>query len=149
MPGGKFQLKSGRPHRVKITGTVLSEEPVRAIEVVVNGSVCRTIDLLQKRNGDGAFEAEFRDSVLLDGTGWVALRCWEKQGGGRVRFAHTAPSWFDDASVPLRPQRSEVTWLVDRMKRQIESNTGVLPAEAVAEYQQALATYQDIEKQAR
>ena len=68
---------------------------------------------------------------------------------GRLRFAHTAPSWFDDPLSPLRPRREEVTWLVDRMKEQIKSNTGVLPAAAVAEYEQALAAYQAIEKMAR
>jgi len=149
VPGGKFQLQPGRQRRIKITGTVSSEEPVRSVEIVVNGVVCRTIALSPKHNRDGAFEAGFKDSVAFDGTGWVAVRCWEAREKGRIRFAHTAPSWFDDASAPLRPRKEEVAWLIDRMKVQIESNSGVLPAQAVAEYQQALAAYQNIEKQAR
>ena len=149
VPGGKFQLKPGRSRRVKITGSVLSEAPVAGVEIIVNGDVRQTLPLSSQRNREGAFEARFNDSVELDGTSWVAVRCWEAREGGRLRFAHTAPSWFDDAASPLRPRRAEVTWLVDLMKKQIESNTGVLPAEAVAEYQQALAAYQDIAKKAR
>ena len=149
VPGGKFQLKSGKPRQIKITGTVFSEAPVSGIEIVVNGEVRRTISLTPRQNRAGAFEAAFKDSVALDGTSWVALRCWEARDAGRLRFAHTAPSWFDDPLSPLRPRREEVTWLVDRMKEQIKSNTGVLPAAAVAEYEQALAAYQAIEKMAR
>jgi len=149
VPGGKFQMKPGKPRQVKITGTVVSETPVSAIEAVVNGEVRRTISLQPIQNRAGAFEASFKDSLELDGTGWVALRCWETRDDGRSRFAHTAPSWFDDATAPLRPHREEVTWLVERMKRQIESNTGVLPPAAVAEYEQALSVYQAIEKNAQ
>lgn len=149
VPGGKFQLKPGRSRRVKITGSVLSESPVAGVEIIVNGEVRQILPLSSQRNREGAFEARFNDSVELDGTSWVAVRCWETREGGRLRFAHTAPSWFDDAASPLRPRRAEVTWLVDLMKKQIESNTGVLPADAVAEYQQALAAYQDIAKKAR
>ena len=149
VPGGIFQLTPGRSRRVKISGTVLSEEPVQSVEVLVNGKVRQTIALKAKRNREGAYEARFKVSEEVSGTSWVALRCWEDRAGGRVRFAHTAPSWFDDATAPLRPQREEVTWLVERMKQQIKSNTGVLSPEAVAEYQQAMERYQAIEKTAR
>ena len=149
VPGGKFTLPPGRSRSVKITGTVVSEQPVKSLEVLVNGAQVQTIPLKPKRNRDGAYEARFKTSVELAGTSWVALRCWEERDGGRVRFAHTAPSWFDDATAPLRPRRAEVSWLVERMRQQIQFSTGVLSPEAVAEYQQALERYQAIEKTAR
>jgi hypothetical protein len=149
VPGEKFQLKPGQSRRVKITGTVISETQVSSLEIIVNGEVRRTLPVLSKRNRDGALVARFKDTVELTGTSWVAVRCRELGNEGRVRFAHTAPTWFDDTSLPLRPRREEVKWLVERMKKQIESNTGVLPPEAVAEYQEALAIYQKIEKLAR
>lgn len=149
VPGGKFPLQPGKSRRLKITGKVFSEELVSAIEVVVNGEVRRTISLKPSRNRAGAFEAAFQASAELDGTSWVALRCWESRDGGRIRFAHTAPSWFDDVAAPLRPRQAEATWLVDRMKQEIKRNTGVLSPEVVAEYQQALVSYQEIEKQAQ
>ena len=149
VPGGKFTLPPGRSRSVKITGTVVSEQPVKSLEVLVNGAQVQTIPLKPKRNRDGAYETRFKTSVELAGTSWVALRCWDERDGGRVRFAHTAPSWFDDATAPLRPRRAEVSWLVERMQQQIQFSTGVLSPEAVAEYQQALERYQAIEKTAR
>ena len=149
VPGGKFQLTPGRSRRVKVSGTVLSEEPVQSVEVLVNGKVQRIIPLKPKRNHDGAYEARFKVTEAISGTSWVALRCWEERAGGRVYFAHTAPSWFDDPTAPLRPQREEVAWLAERMKQQIAANTGVLSPAAVAEYQQALAAYQKLELDAR
>lgn len=149
VPGGKFTMTSGKSQRVKISGTVLSEKPVRAIEVIANGATVQTIPLKTKRNRDGAYEARFKASVKIAGTSWLALRCWEERDGGRIRFAHTAPSWFDDSTAPLRPRREEVNWLVERMKQEIATNTSVLSPEAVAEYQQALEAYQTLERDAR
>ena len=149
VPGGQFKLTAGKPRKIKLTGTVLSESPIQGIEVLVNGAVQQTIPLHPKLNHDGAYEAQFKITEAISGTSWLALRCWEERAGGRVYFAHTAPSWFDDTTAPLRPQRDEVTWLAERMKQQIAANTGVLPSAAVAEYQQALAAYQKLELDAR
>ncbi len=149
VPGGKFAMTSGKAQRVKISGTVLSEKPVHALEVLANGATVQTIPLKTKRNSDGAYEARFKASVKITGTSWLALRCWEERNGGRIRFAHTAPSWFDDSTAPLRPRREEVAWLVERMKQEIATNTSVLSPEAVAEYQQALEAYQKLERDAR
>jgi hypothetical protein len=149
VPGGQFKLAAGKARKIELTGTVVSETPVQSIEVLVNGAVKQTISLHPKLNPAGAYEASFEDAVKLTGTSWVALRCWESLPNDRIRFANTAPSWFDDATVPLHPRKEEVAWLIERMKEQIKFNTGVLPPAAVAEYQQALAIYQELEKGAR
>jgi hypothetical protein len=88
-------------------------------------------------------------TVQVDDTSWIALSCWEEWVDGRDRFAHTAPSWFDDASRPLRPRRAEATWLVERMAEDIELNTGVLPPAAVDEFRQAKLIYEQILNNAR
>jgi hypothetical protein len=124
------------------TGTLLSEEPVDALEVVVNGEVRHRLALQPQRNEQGAWETRFRQPLQLEGTSWVALRCFEPRPAGRFRFAHTAPRWFDVPDRPLRPRREEVTFLVRRVQEQLERNTGKLPAEALAEYRQALAAYE-------
>jgi hypothetical protein len=149
VPGGKFTLQSGQPRRVKLTGTVTSEKPVAGVEVLVNGEVVGTIPLRGKPTNAGVFSAKFSERFTISGTSWVALRVWEPRDDGRLRFAHTAPSWFDDASQPLRPRRVEVDWLVERMQQQVEQNRGVLPPEAVAEFQQALEFYQRLQPEAR
>jgi hypothetical protein len=141
VPGGKFQLPPGQSRKVKLTGTVASEKSVTGVEVLVNGEVVRTIPLRARPTKAGTFEGKFSERLAVPGTSWVALRVWEPREDGRLRFAHTAPSWFDDVSQPLRPRRVEVEWLVQRMRQQIELNTGVLPPEAVAEYRAALEVY--------
>ncbi len=149
VPGGKFALKRGKFRTIKLTGTVASERLATSVEVLVNGEVVRTIPLWGKPTKTGAFSAKFSERLTISGTSWVALRVWEPREDGRLRFAHTAPSWFDDASQPLRPRRVEVDWLVERMQQQVESNRGVLPPEAVAEFQQALEFYQRMRVEAR
>ena len=149
VPGGKFQLTPGRSRRVKLSGTVLSEEPVQFVEVLVNGKMQKRIALQSKRNRNGAYEAKFKIAEDISGTSWVALRCWEDRADGRVRFAHTAPTWFDDTTLPLRPRRVEVQWLAERMRQEVISKTDVLSPEAVAEYQEALKHYESLEQTAR
>jgi hypothetical protein len=149
VPGGKFALKPGKPRTIKLTGAVESEKSVAGVEVLVNGEVIRTIPLRGKPTTAGAFSAKFSEHLTVSGTSWVALRVWEPRDDGRLRFAHTAPSWFDDARQPLRSRRVEVDWLVERIQQQVESNRGVLPPEAVAEFQQALEFYQRLQAEAR
>jgi hypothetical protein len=149
VPGGKFTLKPGQLRRAKLAGTVTSEQPVAGVEVLVNGEVVHTIPLRGKPTKAGAFSAKFSERLTISGTSWVALRVWEPRAAGRLRFAHTAPSWFDDVSQPLRPRRVEVDWLVERMQQQVELNRDVLPPDALAEYQQALDFYQHMRVEAR
>ncbi len=148
-PGGKFQLKSGETKTVKVSGTVLSEQPVREVELIVNGQIAERIAVNQKLNRDGAWEAKFNTRIQLNGTSWIAARCWEARNGKRVRFAHTAPTWFDAPGEPMSPRGEEIAFLIGRMQQQIERNREMLPANALNEYREALATYQEIAKRAR
>ncbi len=147
--GTQFKLRPGESRRAEISATILSEQPVTRIELIVNGEVIPASTQKPVRNRDGAFEIPFTASVQVNGTSWIALRCWEERSDGRVRFAHTAPSWFDDASRPLRPRRAEAAWLVERMTEEIELNTGVLPPAAVDEFRQAKLIYEQILNTAR
>jgi hypothetical protein len=77
------------------------------------------------------------------------VRCFEQAPEGRVRFAHTAPFHVQVAGRPLRPLRREVEYLIERVSTEIERNRGVMTGEAIGEYRQALAAYQEIAKSAR
>jgi hypothetical protein len=140
------------------TGLVLSEQPVTEVEVVINGEVRHRLKMQAQQSAQGAYEARFRHSLQLEGTTWVAVRCFEPRVGTppsasgaptRCRFAHTAPAWFDVADKPLRPRKEEVDFLTQRVREQIERSANLLPAEAVAEYRQALAKFEEIAKTAR
>ena len=146
--GSRVPLKSGKSRRVKVSGEVVSDQPISAVEIIVNGEVAHRIAPTARKNREGANEAQFRKTVELNGSSWVALRCWESRDGGRVRFAHTAPWFFDVAGEPLRPRREEVDLLIRSVRQEIERSSAVLPAGALAEYRKALAVYEGIAKQA-
>jgi hypothetical protein len=135
--------------REAVSGTVLSDQPVTEIEVIVNGEILHRLRVTPTRNGDGAWEAKFHQPLELAGTSWVALRCWEKREGARERFAHTAPQWFDVPGQALRPRRAEAAYFVERMRTEIERSRNVLPAVALAEYEEALRRYEEILRTAR
>lgn len=132
----------------EVRGTVVSEEPVTGVEVVVNG-VVTALDVEPQRNADGAWEAAFRRPLNFEGTRWVAVRCFEERSGGRFRFAHTAPEWFDVPDRPLRPRREEVAFLKQRVRDELERSRALLPPAALAEYQQALEAYERLERAER
>jgi hypothetical protein len=50
---------------------------------------------------------------------------------------------------PLRPRKVEVAYLVRRVEEQLRRSAGVLPEAAVAEYREALRTYQELARTAR
>ncbi len=149
VPGARVAMESGHTRRVRITGTVISDEPVDAIEIIVNGETAHRLMPERRRNRDDASVAEFSQTLELTGSSWIAVRCWEPRAGGRIRFAHTAPWFFDVSNAPLRPRREEINLLIRRVREEIERSSGVLPADAMAEYLKALAIYEDIARQAR
>lgn len=130
--------------RNEIRGSVISEEPVREVEIIVNGAIHRRLTLQPEKNAEGAWEAGFRQTLQLDGTSWVAARCFEPRPNSRFRFAHTAPRWFEVADAPLRPRKHEVEFLAQRVRNELRRSAGVLPAAAIAEYRQALAAFENL-----
>ena len=148
-PGSRFRMKPGKLHQVEIAGEIVSDQPINAIELIVNGEIERRLSPESSWGREDASVARFRETVTLTGSSWIAVRCWEPRDGGRIRFAHTAPCFFDLPGAPLHPRRTETEMLMRDVRREIERSSGVLPAEAVAEYRKALAIYEDIALRAR
>jgi len=147
-PGHQSQRRPG-VSMVRVEGTVLSEQPVKEIELLVNGEVARTVALRSTRGPAGGFVARLDVRVRTEGTSWVAARCWEERAGGRVRFAHTAPVFFDVKDDPPRPRRAEIEFLIERVRSEIARSGPLLPPEALAEYQEALGVYEQLARRAR
>ncbi len=148
-PGHRFLPESGAADEARVSGEVLSELPVESVEVVVNGEVVRRIEPRPEKNAEGACTARFEERVKLESSSWIAVRCWEPREGGRQRFAHTAPWHSGLPGLPLRPRRREVEFLAQRVKDEIERSRAVVPAEALAEYEEALRAYQGLLGSAR
>ncbi|MCZ7636301.1 MAG: CehA/McbA family metallohydrolase [Verrucomicrobia bacterium] len=147
-PGYRTESTAGSRAALRVAGEVLSERPLEAIELVVNGEVVRRLEPHAVIDAHGAWDSRFEEVWSGEGSAWVAVRCWEPREQGRVRFAHTAPWFFDVAGAPVRPRRTEVEFLVQRVRDEIERSAGVLPAEALAEYRQALIAYEGLLRRA-
>jgi len=148
-PCGRVTMKPGKSRRVEVAGVAISDELVKVIEIIVNGEVAHRLTPDSRKNRDDANEAKFRQTVEITGSSWIAVRCWEPRAGGRIRFAHTAPWCFDLPGAPLRPRREEIDFLIRSVRQEMARSSAVLPAEAMAEYQRALAIYEDIARHAR
>ncbi len=150
-PGHNFKSLARSTNRqpFAVNGEVVGVEPVDRIEVVVNGEVVRALHPNSRRGQSGAHQSFFEETVQLEGSGWIAVRCWEARGQGRFRFAHTAPWFVEVEGRPLRPRREEAEFLVRQAEAEIERSSPLLPSQALEEYRQALSTYQSIARTAK
>ena len=142
-PGETFR-QAEPSAKYRCAGTFVSEEPLAFIEVIQNGIAVRTIMPQNRETTDGARESSFDTELALDHSGWLAVRCWEDRPDGRFRWAHTAPWHIEVPGKPLQPRAEEKGFLVERMKFEIERSRGVLPPEAQAENERAVAAYQKL-----
>ena len=147
-PGHTFR-QTEEQHTYRVTGSVQCARPLEKIEVIVNGEVRQTLRLLSAQTPRGGWETQIHADVKIDGSSWLAVRCYESRPEGRIRYAHTAPWHIDVPGKPLQPRRAEIDFLIGRVTSQIERSRAVLPAAAIAEYEQALRVYEKIAKTAR
>jgi hypothetical protein len=128
--------------------TIESEQPLESVELIVNGEIAQRFEPAN-RSEAGAFRSEIVTTYAPTGSGWLAWRCFEPRGGGRFRFAHSAPWHVTAPGGPLRPRREQADWLVGRVKEEIERSRGIAPPSLMDAYQRALRTYEDIAARAR
>jgi hypothetical protein len=148
-PGQRFEQADSAPGDYRLAATVESASPLDRIEVVLNGAVARTLPPGNRRTGRATYESRVEATITIDGTSWIAVRCFETIDDGRERFAHGSPFHIDVPGKPLRPRKFEVDYLIHRVQAQIDRSAAVLPAAALDEYQTALKTYRAIAEKAR
>jgi len=142
--GTTIQIESVEPAKIRLQGWAKSEYPLSRIEIISSKGMLQAIEPQQQRTDAGAFSTDIDVTLEINESTWVAVRCFEQLPNGRQRFAHTSPSHIDIAGKPLRPRKAEVQYLVDRVRREIERNTGVLKEAALAEFHEALRVYETI-----
>jgi hypothetical protein len=128
----------------RVTGEALSAERLDRIEIVVNGEVVRTFKPANVEEEDKGHSSAIDETLTLDGSSWLAVRCYEALPACRVRFAHTAPFHVEVPGKPLRPRAAEVEFLIRRVEEQIARSKDVLPPAALEEYREALRAYQAV-----
>jgi hypothetical protein len=148
-PGHVFALRNRPTHAFNVTGRTYSERPLTDIEILVNGGVAKRLRPENTPMPGGGYENAISARVELNGSGWIAARCFEHRPEGRFRFAHTAPFHIEVENRPLRPRKVEVDFLAGAVETELERSRSVLPPEAIAEYEEALASYRKLGGNAR
>lgn len=141
-PGEVFRSKAGA--LFKVSGSILSEQPLSFAELIHDGAAVRTLRMQNRRTPDGAYENILDGGITLDESGWLAVRCWEDRPGGRVRFSHTAPWHVEIPDRPLRAPAPDREFLIARVRDELDRSRALLPPAAIAEYEQALAAYKRV-----
>jgi hypothetical protein len=147
LPGERFETPGPKTYQLEVES--LSEQPISALELLVGGELAARVVPELERTSTGAWRGTWRQSLTVDESTWVAVRSVEPRTGGRRRFAHTAPWYIRVAGAPPRPRREEVRYFVDQISAELERNRGILPAEALAEFEQARDVYRALLERAR
>ena len=149
-PGQIFRQPASETFQLKIKS--VSDRPVERIEVIINGKVAQSIQPglvpQQAKNADGAWTLEVEKELTVFRSSWITVRTMQPMPDGRKRFAHTSPWHVEIPDQPLHPREEETDFLIQQVKGEIERNRSVLPAEALAEFQQALQIYEAIAERA-
>jgi hypothetical protein len=147
LPGERFETPGPKTYQLEVES--LSEQPISALELLVGGELAARVVPELERTSTGAWRGTWRQSLTVDESTWVAVRSVEPRTGGRRRFAHTAPWYIRVAGAPPRPRREEVRYFVDQVSAELERNRGILPAEALAEFEQARDVYRALLERTR
>lgn len=129
---------------VRVAGSVQSLSTIDQIEILVNGDVVRTIKPPHTTSLSGVSTGTLEETVIVDGSGWLAVRCFETHPNKQIRFAHTAPVFIDVPGKPLAPKKVEVEHFIERIERELARHKDVLNADALDEYREALAIYREL-----
>ncbi len=147
--GAEFKSKSPIELTFEVEGGFMAASPASFLNIAVihNGRAVANATAASTGEGGASGLQRLTIKVPVAESGWVALRT-EEFCAGRY-FAHTAPWWVEIEGKPLRPRREQADWFVQRTEEEITRNTGVLPAEAMAEFHEALAAWKKIQATAR
>jgi hypothetical protein len=151
-PGHVFRPTTGGGFQLDIAARAHASHRIDRLEIIVNGDVVRSMPtgrLKARARRDGVIEAGYQVSIPLKESSWIAVRAFEDIGGGRFRFAHTAPVHVQIPGKPLRPKREEVEHFIARMDEELQRNQGILPEISLDEYRQARNRYLGLLKNAR
>lgn len=146
--GQTFQAKSDKSS-VRITGVVESANLIGRIEIIQNGDIIETLSPAKATATQGAFSTSLDKTVPFDRSGWLIVRCFEEAPHKRIRFAHSAPVFVEMPGKPTIPKKVEVEHFVDRIERELARHQGVLSADAVDEYNEALSIYRELLSRSR
>ena len=143
-PGHVFKRELSDESPIAISMDVVSEQPIIYGEVIVNGVPEQLLRAQNLRTEKDAYRSQLNYSFVPQRSGWFAIRFWESQPDGQVRFAHTAPWYVEVAKQPVYVAPEQKQYLIDRVRQEITRSNGTVSPEAMQEYQKALQFYEDL-----
>lgn len=141
-PGHAWQRKAADKTPIELSVEVTSVHPLLYGEVIINGVPEQLLPAQNERVEHGVVRTRVTHSIVPKRSGWFAVRFWEKQPDGQVRFCHSAPWYVEVDGQPVTPMHQEKEYLINRMREEIARSNGVVSAEAMAEYREGLAFYE-------
>lgn len=146
-PGDRKPLPAAGGTEVNVQAEALTIGDLDRIEIIHNGSVVAIHKVKREHTDTPVRQAKCEARVRINGTSWLAARCFEVSGPDNPRFAHTGPIFFEDTTAGrLRPERRQVQYLIDSVSAQIEAGKNAMPPASLQEYQEALEKYRRLER---
>ncbi|TXT36581.1 MAG: hypothetical protein FD138_937 [Planctomycetota bacterium] len=122
-------------------GSIESEFEIDRIDLLFDGRLQKTFQPKSEQHDNGHFVTQIDEQLQHEESCWVAIRCFEKLPTGRLRFAHSAPTFIEYQESAIRPHRDQVRYLMQRCEEEIARNKEVLSDAELAEYREALEFY--------
>lgn len=141
-PGQVFPREITDESPISIEMDVISEQPILYGEVIVNGVPEQLLRAQNTRTEKGAYRSQLIHAFVPKRSGWFAVRFWESQPDGQVRFAHSAPWYVEVGNQPVYVEPEQKQYLIDRVRQEITRSNGIVSPEAMQEYQKALQFYE-------
>ncbi len=147
LPGHVFDSEPG--DRLLVRGQSLSAQPLESLEIVQHGKILHRVAVENQKTAEGAYQTSFEEEIEVpESSTWIAVRCFEKNGPQRIRFAHTAPWRLEIPGAPPRPRKEETDFLIGRIEDELARHENVLKPEALTEFEKALRIYREIAQRA-
>jgi len=105
-PGHVFKVPAGQEFELKSTAALDSRDPIRAIEIIQNGRVARTISPAEWKRTEPLGILRFNES------GWFLVRVMADVPE-TFRFASTGPFYVEIGSTPRRVSKTSAQFFLD------------------------------------
>lgn len=80
---------------------------ISSLEIIHNGKIVKHWEGLIPVNDSIVFEKQ----IPVQGSGWIAARCFDIHKDGNIRFAHTAPLFIRQNGIMFKPLQSSFEYI--------------------------------------
>ncbi len=143
------ESKSSTP--IVCEARVHSIDPLESLQIIYNGRVATTLDLVGKRKGNEVIREHLRCELMPKRSGWVAARAYFRAPDGRLRQGHTSPVYLavDEKPAAFSVDANYMLRWVAVLEIIAKSNPERFPspsiqADVLSVYEEARTKYQEV-----